>query len=72
MRVGTRVFVDEDTEPGVIGRHAIPFFAVIFHHPGCSYGVKPAKGRQRERAVPAYAFSKFTSWLDDTAQRSRG
>jgi hypothetical protein len=71
--MGARVFVDEGTAPGVIGRRAIPFFAVISsHRTGCSYGVKPVEGRQQERAVPAYALSKSTSWLPDTAQRSRG
>jgi hypothetical protein len=34
--------------------------------------LKPVEGRQQERAVPAYALSKSTSWLADTAQRSRG
>ena len=34
--------------------------------------MKPVEGRQQERAVPAYALSKSTSWLADTAQRIRG
>ena len=36
MRVGTRVFVDEGTAPGVRGRRAFPFFAIISRYlPGC-------------------------------------
>ena len=73
MRVGTRVFVDEGMAPGVIGRRAIPFFVPISsHRTGFSYRVKHAEGQQQKRAVPAYALSKFSSWLADTAQRSRG
>ena len=72
MRVGARVFIDEGTAPGVIGRRAIPFFAVTSsHRTGSSYGVTPVEGRQQEQAVPAYALSKSTSWLADTALRSR-
>ena len=58
MRVGTRVFVNEGTAPGVSGHRAFPFFAVISNHlSGRCYGVKPVEGRQQERAVPAYAVS---------------
>ena len=73
MRVGARVFIDEGTAPGVIGRRAIPFFAVTSsHRTGSSYGVTPVEGRQQEQAVPAYALSKSTSWLADAARRSSG
>ena len=73
LPVGTRVFVDEGTKGGVIGRRAVPFFAVVSsHRSGCRYGVTPFTARQHERAVPAYALSKSSSFLADTAQRSRG
>jgi hypothetical protein len=72
LPMGTRVFVDEGTKGGASGRRAVPFFAVISsHHSGCRYGVKPFEARQHERAVPSHAFSKFNSFLADTAQRSR-
>ena len=42
--VGTRVFVDEGTAPGVRGRRAFPFFAVVSSHLSkCCYGVVPVE-----------------------------
>ena len=32
MRVGTRVFVDEGTAPGVRGPRTFPFFAIVSSH----------------------------------------
>jgi hypothetical protein len=72
MRVGTRVFVGDGAAAGMIGRHAILFFAVMSsHRTDYGYGVMLYEGRQQERAAPAYVLSKSTSWLADTALRSR-
>jgi hypothetical protein len=73
MPLGTLAFVEEGAEPSVLVRRAIPFFAVISNYrTGCSYGVVPVEGRQQERAEPAHAIPKSTSWLADTTQRGRG
>ena len=75
LTVGTRVFVDHGTKPGVSGKKCNPYFAIITAVlDGEEGGYKVREEnlcRAREKGVPEYAVSASTSWAPTDCRKGR-